>query len=460
MEQHTKLCIPVVTLSSDMMSAKLKLHQQATGLEFSVDDLKRVLQDQGVKTGISEDALRDMIEHDIYDTDVEVARGKAPEKGKDGSFTFYFENAVNDEGPKELEDGSVEYISTTEYTIVEEGDLLAEYIPATNGVYGYSVDNKMLTPMRGKEQPPLRGNGFRKDENKYYALQHGKFERTDMGIYITNLLEVKETVDISYGHIDFDGDVYIRGDVKSGMNVKATGNIEIKGHVGNCQIVAGKDIIIRNGMQGKFSGKLQAGGEISCKFFENSQASAVGNISVRSVMNSTLETQGKVIVEGKESVVLGGSIHAVQGMDIREAGNDLEVETILAAGALPGMLKRDAELAELIKKTEGEVELLDRSIKILDRMEQTKVAKESANRKLKIIQAKVIRATDLKKYQEEKSRSEALLKSGQEAQIIVRNNVYPGCLVEIAGIPLRVRQKAAHVKFTLKDGDVRAILLY
>lgn len=460
MEQHTKLCIPVVTLSPDMMSAKLKLNQQSTGLEFSVDDLKRVLKDQGVKTGISEDALRDMIEHNIYDTEVEVARGKAPEKGKDGSYIFYFDNAVNEDGPRELEDGTVEYVGTKAYTIVEEGNLLAEYVPATGGVYGYSLDNKMLTPIRGKEQPPLRGNGFRKDENKYYALQHGKLERTDMGIYITNLLEVRETVDIAYGHIDFDGDVYIRGDVKSGMNVKATGNIEIKGHVGNCQIEAGKDIFIHNGMQGKFSGKLQAGGEISCKFFENSQAVAVGNINVRTIMNSTLETQGKVIVEGKESVVLGGSIHAVQGMDIREAGNDLEVETVLVAGVLPGMLKRDTELAQLIKKTQGEVDLLDRSLKILDRMEQTKVTKESGNRKLKIIQAKVIKATELKQYQEEKVRSEALLRSGKEAQIIVRNNVYPGCRIEIAGIPLQVRQKAAHVKFLLKDGDVRAVLLY
>lgn len=459
MSERTKPCIPEVSVSQDMMTVKLRLNLKNDGPQFDLAELKELLRSHDVKAGIMDEAIEEMIAHDIYGAFVDVARGKQPEKGQDGSYVFHFENASDETGPKELEDGSVEYIHTKEYTIVEEGELLAEYVPATNGVYGYTVGNQMLSPLRGKELPPLRCKGVRREENKYFALCHGKAEYTDSGIYVTNVLEIKGDADISVGHINFDGDVLITGDVKSGITVKATGNIEIRGHVGNSIVEAGKDITIHNGMQGKFSGRLQAGGDISCKFFENAQATAAGNINVRTVMNSNLETEGKVIVEGKESVVLGGSIYAVQGIDASEVGNEMEIETVLVAGTLPKMLRRDMELAQLIKKTEGEVDLLDRSAKILNRMEQTKVAKETNNRKLKIIQAKVIKTTELKKYQEEKIRSEALIDSGKNAEIVVHKVIYPGCVIEIAGNRLLLKDSLRRSKFVLRDGSVRAILL-
>lgn len=446
-------------MSTDMMSAKLKLHLDEKGQELSVDDLRELLVARNVKTGIDEEALTQMVDHNIYDIFVEVARGKAPVKGKDGYFIFHVTNKEPETGPKVLEDGSVEYVHTTEFTIVNEGDLLAEYIPATNGEYGYTIDNGMRTPMKGTDLPTIKGKGFRLEDNKYYATAHGKIDISETSIHITNLLEIKENVDISYGHIQFDGDVMIRGDVKSGMIVRATGNIDIKGHIGNCYIEAGKNLTF-NGMQGKFSGRLKAGGDINCKFFENSQATAGGNITVRTVMNSKLAAEGRVVVEGRESVVLGGSVHAIQGMELSEVGNESELLTTLVAGVLPETMNRDVELKYLIQKVEGEVELLDRSAKILDRMAKTKATKENSARRMKIIQAKVIKSTELKKYKEEKIRSEALIQSGKDANITITNVIYPGCHVEIAGNSVTIKEKMKHVKFVMQEGDVRACLLY
>lgn len=460
MEQRTKACIPDILLGTDMMTAKLKLQTDEAGQEFTVKDLKELLVLKNVKTGIVDEAIREMIEHDIYNVYVEIARGKEPVRGKDGYFIFHVQNPDNVEGPKLLDNGEVEYVHTREYTIVEEGDLLAEYIPATNGEYGYTIDNTMRTPVRGKELPTLKGRGFRIEEGKYYAALHGKAELTERGIQITNLLEVAGDVDINYGHIQFDGDVNIRGDVKSGMMIKATGNVEIKGHVGNCFIEAGKNITIYNGMQGKFSGKLKAGGDISCKFFENSQAVAGGNIIVRTVLHSTLEAEGKVKVEGRESIVLGGSVHAVQGLEISEAGNEMEVPTKLVAGVLPGTMARNAELVSIIRKIEEEVALLDKAARIMERMTQTKVTRETAGRRMKIIQAKVIKTTELKKYREEKIRSEALISSGKDADVTIQNVIFPGCRVEIAGIGTDVKETLKHVKFVLRDGNIEAALLY
>ncbi|MBO5088400.1 MAG: DUF342 domain-containing protein [Lachnospiraceae bacterium] len=460
MEMRTTLCIPEVLISEDHMTVKLKLCKNVNGSEWTVDELENLIASKGVKTEIFESSICDVIRNEIYDVAIEVTRGKEPVPGRDGYYVYHVATPEVEDAPRELEDGTVDYVKTATHTVVEEGDLLAEYVPATNGEYGYTVDNKMLAPKRGKDLPMLKGKGFYHENGKYYAANHGMVEITERGFRITNLLEVEGNVDINYGHIDFDGNVNIRGDVKSGMNVRAAGNIEIKGHVGNCQIEAGKDIIVHNGMQGKFSGKLVAGGNIECKFFENSQAVAKGNIVVRSVMNSQLEAEGKVTVEGKDAVVVGGSVHAVQGMELAEAGNDTEIETLLVAGALPDTLRRDRELVALITKVEGEVDLLDRSAKIMERMANTNITKETNNRRMKIIQAKVIKSTELKKYQMEKMRSEALIQSGKDANVVVQKVIFPGCRVEIAGVGIDVKQELKHVKFVLRDGNIEAALLY
>lgn len=460
MKEYTKACIPEIEMGTNKMTAKLRLQLDETGQELTVKDLKDWLMLHDVKAGIMEEAIEDMIEHDIYDVYVEIARGKESIKGKDGYYIFHVSNPETIKGPKILEDGSVEYTHTEEYTIVEEGDLLAEYVPPTNGIYGYTVENKVQVPVKGKGIPQLRGKGFRIEEGKYYAAKKGKADVTENGIYITDLLEIKGDVDINSGHIDFKGNVNIRGDVHSGMTVKAEGDIEIKGHVGNCIIEAGGNITINKGMQGKFAGRLKAGKDINCKFFENASAEAKGNIYVRSVLHSKLEAEGKIKVEGRESVVLGGSLYAVQGIELSEAGNLMEVPTTITVGVLPKTLSRIRELDVMIKKVEEDVSLLERVMETFKRVDQSKMTKENKDWRKKIIQAKVMKATELKQYRDEKIQKEALINSGKEAQIVIQNTIFPGCRVEIAGVGMDIKEQLKYTRFVLKDGNIETILLY
>lgn len=459
MKEYTKACIPELQMGTNKMTAKLRLQLDEAGQELTVSDLKNWLTLQNIKTGIIEDTIRDMIEHDIYGVYMEVARGKEAVRGKDGYFIFHVSNPEIVKGPKILEDGSVEYMHTEEYTIVEEGDLLAEYVPPTNGIYGYTVENVVQAPVRGKGAPRLKGKGFRIEEEKYYAAKRGKVELTQSGIYITDLLEIKGDVDISSGHVDFKGNVNIRGDVHSGMMVKATGDIEIMGHVGNCVIEAGGNITIKKGMQGKFAGQLRAGKDIVCKFFENASAQAEGDIYVRSVLHSKLEAEGKIKVEGRDSIVLGGSLYAVQGIELSEVGNVMEVPTTISVGVLPKTLSRIRELDVMIKKVEEDVSLLERVTETFKKIDRSKLTKENQEWRKKIIQAKVMKSTELKKYKDEKIQKEALVGSGKDAQIVVQNTIFPGCRVEIAGVGMDIKEQLKYTKFVFKDGNIETALL-
>lgn len=460
MDKHTLRCVPELQIEPDEMSAKLKLNRDDTGQEFSVAELKSWLQSNNVKAGIMENALQEMIDNNIYNVFHEVARGKPPVRGQDGTFVFYVANPENISGPHILEDGSVEYVHTEEFTIVEVDSLLAEYVPATNGQFGYTITNAIRNPAKGRDLPRLKGKGFYVSENRYYATERGKVDIINNNIYITHMLEIKDDVGIEHGHVIFDGDVYIRGDVRSGMMVKATGNIEIKGHVGNSYIEAGKDITIRNGMQGKFSGKLKAGGNILCKFLENVNAEADGDIVVRSLMNSCIQAKGHVKVEGRGAVVLGGTIHAIQGIELFEAGNINEIPTILSVGVLPEHLAKYREITEKIQKAEDQIALLNRSSMTLSGFPPEKLTAEMKQWKKKITQAKIIKATELKRCRDEKNKLDALIDSGKNAQVVVQNIVHPGCKIGVAAREIHVKKEIKHAKFVLKDGNVQVILLY
>lgn len=144
--------------------------------------------------------------------------------------------------------------------------MLAEYIEPTKGEFGYDVCGKLLVPKLGRPSPRLRGKGFTvsDDGNTYYAQIDGKVEYRNYDLNVSSVYSVSGDLDGS--NIDFNGDVTIDGGVYSGVTVNAMGNIFIGGYVEDAVLKAGKDIIIKDGVNAKTNGYIEAGGNISARF--------------------------------------------------------------------------------------------------------------------------------------------------------------------------------------------------
>ena len=143
-----------------------------------------------------------------------------------------------------LEDGSVDYKNMELFEAVEKDKLIAEYHSATRGVFGYDVTGQLIAPKKGKELPPLHGQGFMVSEDKreYYALVSGiiELEEESRSLNIRNLYTVPGNVDASTGNINFNGDVNIMGNVEPGFTVDAAGSVVVDGHCEGGKIYAGK----------------------------------------------------------------------------------------------------------------------------------------------------------------------------------------------------------------------------
>jgi len=188
-------------------------------------------------------------------------------------------------------------------------------------------------------------------------------------MFHNNVLEVVEVfsvdsdVDFSTGNINFNGTVLVNGDIKEGFEVKAAGDIVVKGNVESARIEAGRDVIIRGGVISKGKGLVSAGRNISADYVQNARIEAQGTITLGNfAVNSYLCTSQKLIMKTKRGAVIGGEVYAQKGLDVRTLGSDAGIKTFVEAGTDFLVRKKIVELEDVIKFTEGNIQKIDFSL--------------------------------------------------------------------------------------------------
>ena len=69
---------------------------------------------------------------------------------------------------------------------------------------------------------------------------------------------------------------------------------------------------IKDGVNTKNSGKIEAGGNISGRFFENTEVIAKGDLQCNYILNCRVLTYGRVFVEGPIGSIIGGDVTGVR----------------------------------------------------------------------------------------------------------------------------------------------------
>ncbi|MBP5331697.1 MAG: DUF342 domain-containing protein [Lachnospiraceae bacterium] len=329
-----------VLISEDSMQARLCLatnRDQPSSeqpVPFTRDNVLTALSVAGVKAGIKNEMIDDMIESRTFDAFRVVAEGKPPLNGVSGSYKYHF-NTEHNNKPKVLEDGSVDYHTIEGYEPVSKDALIVTYTPATNGHFGFNVRGAVIPNVKGKELPRLSGSGFHTNENntEYYADVDGKVELGRSGeLIVSNVLEIKGDVDLTTGDVIFNGDVIISGNVVNGLRIDAAGDVTINGNVEGAVICSGGDITMKLGMQGGGRGVIKCGGCLFGKFFEQVKIEVTGDLHASSMMNCDVSCSGNIYVTGRHGILVGGNISCQGNVEATIIGNLAEVKTYLNIG--------------------------------------------------------------------------------------------------------------------------------
>ena len=438
--------------------ALLTVYHRTSG-PFSEEELHDILNEHGIVHGIREKTLHE-ITLGLHDyEEVLIAAGTASKDGHDGFFEYHF-NPRPATKPIVLPDGSVDYNVLGKIELVVRDQLLVTYHPAVSSKPGMDILGNRIDAHNGVDLPPLQCKNCELDANQYeyYATAEGNVTVEDNLLAVTPLYVIEGDLDAATGDVDFRGDVLVQGNVFAGVTVKTTGNITVNGHVEHANLYAGKDVLLKNGMQGSGLGKIHAKRNVLAKFLEQTQVYAGNEINTGALLNCEVESGHTIVVTGKRGTIIGGTACAAEQITAASLGNRVGVNTRLIVG-----LEKNFKfmMEDLDRKTEEYTIKYTEAKHTLERLTyqlQTQPATpELTRQKTEQIREK-IRCQS--KLNELSSRREHLIDVNQrsvDGKIITNGPAYVGVVVIINGISETLHSEYRDVTFRKNNREIRII---
>lgn len=440
-----------VRVSEDGLQAFLKVSPDK-GAEITVKQLEEVLSQHRIVYGIDKATLKELVECRRYFVEVQIASGVAPTDGRDGYYEFLFETEV-DVKPKILKDGTVDYKSMGEVPVVEENQELVRYHSATLPVNGKTVYGGEIAGRKGRDLLALKGRGFCVSEDKkiYRAALTGKATLTGNKLVVSSVLVIDKDVSTSSGGVHFAGDIVIKGNVLTGAEVWAKGNIEVDGCVEAAILTAGKNVVLKNGMQGNGKGSIKAGQNVSGKFFEQVSIEARGNVSANAVMNCDIVCGDSVNISGRFGVIVGGKVSALREIGATMLGNMSETRTVLEVGTGEDLYEKLGYVEGKIRQAELELLKLKGVTGNFSKMSDQRQLQQN---KIGIMRTKIEREAELAELTKEKQDLLDKMAKISNAKIVVLKSVYPGALLTINGVSQKIKTENYNVTYQKQGVEI------
>lgn len=451
-----------IAISEDKMTATVRFYPPSTDGEML--DKKGMLSDlslAGIKAGVDENVMDKLLESHEYCKNYVLARGIEPVQGKDASITYHFNTELSLK-PTVNEDGSVDFHNLNNMARINEGEVLATLTKEELGHPGINVCGEVIKPREVKKAKLKHGHNITLTEDGLQLISqvNGHASLVEDKVFVSNIYEV-EDVDASTGDINYEGNVLVKGNVRSGYSITAKGNIEVNGVIEGSYLRAEGDILLKRGIQGMGKADVECEGNLVAKFIENAKVVAGGFIQTESIMHSHVAAKGEIEVNGKKGFVTGGVIRSAKYIEAKNIGSPMGTDTVLEVGVDPVMKEHYQELHTEIKEAN---KILSASRPVLNAYGKKmglgeKFTKEQME-KLQELQKTVTEneqkvAQSLKEIEE----IEGLLNTETSACIKARGFVYPGVKIVISDAMLYIRENLTYCRFVREKGEIKGYTL-
>ena len=431
------------------------------GRHMEVDEVVDSLKKAGVVTGIKQDRIKDYLDNMDYNHPLLGAEGSRPRHGRDAYIDYKVR--VDRSGVKfeEDESGKVDVRNLELLENVVVGQLLAQKVPAEEGIPGRSVTNRIIPAKSGKDVQIQYGKGtiLSEDGTELTAEINGQVVFKVGKISVEPVYVVSGDVSLETGNIVFLGSVIVSGSVQDNFVVKAAGNIEVKGTVQKAFLEAEGDIIVHQGISGREEAKIEStGGSVFAKFVQNANVVAETDVVVpEGILHSNVDAGGKVYCVGRRARIVGGRIRAGAEVNARYLGADVSTKTEIRVGINPKVLQQIADLEAIKEKID--VELSEMNKNLITLKNQRKTTRLSAEKE--------------KMYQDMSSRQEKLssrigevnleleeLQSyigmlEHKGKVCAEKSAFPGVDIYIKDQKFFIKDEYNFIKFNLEGDEIR-----
>lgn len=426
----------IINTLPDFSEAKIEIQSEenSNSSDFPTkDEMENLLKSEGIILGIKDDVLERISSRMVTDTEIVVASELPAKNGEDSKIKYILEDECESVLTQD-EHGNIDFKELNWFKSVTEGDVLAKKIPFTMGIDGYNIKGEKIQGLPGRDVAFKFGANVEVTDNDLtlVATKSGRYENIDGKISVNDILEIRGDIDPSVGNIQFEGDVVVRKDIKAGYSVSCKGSLEVGGVVEAADIDVGGDLVVKGGIKGNDTTKINVGGSLVCKFIENANVKALGDITSDFIIHSLVKSGGSIKVDGKKSLISGGEVVARDKITVNTVGSHMATKTNIVLGI---DLIKSEKLAKNLKEIEEiESELKKMSYKInvskermqrgqmdtIKKIEFTKLLRDYSKNKEKI-----------NKLDEEIEKLEEDLRVIKNSYIQVKDRIYPGIRVTI-----------------------------
>jgi uncharacterized protein (DUF342 family) len=430
--------------------------------ELSVEDLLRVLRAKKVTYGINESSLTECVKKENWGQKRLAAEGRAALNGVDAQITRLFNLTPKTESgaPTIDEHGNADYKDLGLFHNVRAGDVLAQRTPSVDGQAGMNVYGQEIGYTKGREfvLPKGKNTYTNDDDTQLFAAIDGQVRLISNLIAVEPTYEVSGSVDYSTGNIDFVGNVIIRGNVTSGFDVRAQGNIDIGGYVESAQVIAGGNIKVKGGIKTGLKGLVHAGGSVFSKFIENSRIEAGEDVvASEAIIQSTVVAGQNVRVTENKATIVGGLIQAGGEVEAKAIGSPLATNTVFEVGINPTLRARYYTLLKDLEKVKEDITAVDGNIKVIQNS-GVKLDQLSPQRKQMLLDFlgtyKELLQTQ-ENIEQEVNSLKGMFTVDIDSKVRALKVIYPGVSINIGPAVYTVNDEMLEVEFVYRQGEIK-----
>jgi uncharacterized protein len=300
--------------------------------------IRKQLTEQGVEHGVMNEALETFSSRAELSDIVQVAQGTPAVEGRDARIERVEAVLLAGENhePVKLDDGSVDHHATMAQQFVEEGTVIATRKGPIEGTDGLDILGNPRPARAVKDQllDSYAGQNTEVRGDQLVTTGPGRPMERGNRIDVLPVYEVEGDLDYSVGNIEFAGDVTVRGDVRPGFSIHATGSVTVHGFTEHATIHADGDVVLQGvvglleaddqGEDVSHEPEIVAGGDLTATYLHNIAVEVAGAALIsREVVDCQLVTdsvkipsKGRIVgglTRGKLEIECGtlGSPHGV-----------------------------------------------------------------------------------------------------------------------------------------------------
>ncbi len=265
--------------------------------------------------------------------DILIAAGHPAQHGEDGWFELLVSTETEQRELEKDDRGRViDFKAIHSFSNVGSGEAIGRYYPPTAGTDGRTVTGKTIHSIHGSPSKVTSGNGttLSEDETEVLSDREGRVIFEHNMISVVEELVITGDVDLSVGHISFNGFVLVTGDILDDFKINAQKGLKVKGSIGKNRIISDGPVTIGS-MAGRGEGEILCKGNLTARYLNQVKVECYGNVIVEhELRNSVIKSTGAIIVS--KGLISGGECVALEGIEAKMGGNRNGVKTHLTSG--------------------------------------------------------------------------------------------------------------------------------